>query len=176
MNAGENSLQKAESLCKTKGNHLLLVLLIRTKNSRFLLQERFTGIDSLMVRADTPWSRSCREGAVSTTGVFLRTWLDKYGENGWDIVKDYYLVMSLSASLSRALCSSSSHFSVYFYSFFFFLPSIASLLFSLSLASTGNGVISWAEATLAANCPCNRREPVGRSKSEEARCCLKPVT
>lgn len=28
----------------------------------------------------------------------------------------------------------------------------------------------------AANCPCNRREPVGRSKTMEARCCLKPVT
>lgn len=92
-----------------------------------------------------------------------------------DIGKDPDLVMSLSAS-SMALHSASSRFSVFSYSFFFFfLPSIASLLFSLSLARPENGVISWAEAMLAANCPCNRREPVGRSKSEEARCCLKPV-
>lgn len=75
-----------------------------------------------------------------------------------------------------ALCSTSSHFSVYSYYIFFFLPFIPSLLFSLSLASSENGLMSWAEAILAANCPCNRREPVGRSKSEEARCCLKPVT
>lgn len=93
-----------------------------------------------------------------------------------DIGKDPDLLMSLSAS-SMALHSASSRFSVFSYSFFFFffLPSIASLLFSLSLARPENGVISWAEAMLAANCPCNRREPVGRSKSEEARCCLKPV-
>lgn len=64
MNAGENSFQNTESCCRTKGDYLLLVLLIRTKISGFLLQERFTGIDSPMVRAETPWSRSCREGAV----------------------------------------------------------------------------------------------------------------
>lgn len=85
--------------------------------------------------------------------------------------------MSLSASLFVALGTTYCFIPPFcLYSFVFFFPLIASLLFSLSLASPENGVISWAEAILAANCPCNRKEPVGRSKSEEARCCLKPVT
>lgn len=171
MNTGENSFQNTESCCKTKGDYLLLVLLIRTKISGFLSQERFTGIDSPMVRAETPWSRSCREGTVwcflknmvrqvwweGTLGRTLILWCP-FQPHPW-----HYIVLH-PASL---------FFPILF--FFFPLPSIASLLFSLSLARPENGVISWAEAMLAANCPCNRREPVGRSKSEEARCCLKPV-
>lgn len=39
-------------------------------------------MDSQVVKAETPWSWSFRKGTASTTGIFLRMWLDKYGKNG----------------------------------------------------------------------------------------------